>query len=272
MKIVKTVSALLLSSAFVIGCSTDPVTKRSQLKLLPESELQSMGKQQYSQFLNQSKVISASGDRDAEMVRRVGQRLVSAINTYYKQNGWQSRLEGYNWEYNLVRDDQVNAWCMPGGKIVVYTGLLPISQNEAGLAAVIGHEISHALFQHGNERMSQGMLQQGLGSALSIAVSNKPAATQNVFLQAFGIGSTVLGTLPFSRKQESESDRYGLIWMAMAGYNPNEALNLWKRMAAKSDGQKPPEILSSHPSDATRIKNIQGWLPEAMKYYKPGSR
>jgi predicted Zn-dependent protease len=268
MKILKTVSAILVSSALIIGCSRNPITGRNQLSLVPESELQQMGNQQYRQFLNESRVISPSADRDAEMVRRVGQRLVSAITTYHRQEGISDRLKGYNWEYNLVSDKQVNAWCMPGGKIVVYTGLLQVTQNEAALAAVIGHEISHALFQHGNERMSQGMVQQGLGSALSVALTNRPAATQNLFLQAFGIGSTVLGTLPFSRKQESEADRYGLRWMAMAGYNPNEALALWQRMS-QAGGSKPPEILSSHPSDATRIRQIREWLPEAMKYYKP---
>jgi len=272
MKIVQAVTALFVSSALIISCASNPITGRRQLTLLPESQLQNMGEQQYRQFLNQNRVVSPSADRDAEMVRRVGQRLTNAIVSYHRQKGWQDRLQGYDWEYKLVADNQANAWCMPGGKIVVYTGLLPSTQNEAGLAAVIGHEISHALFQHGNERMSQGMVQQGLGSALSVALSNRPAATQNLFLQAYGVGSTVLGTLPFSRKQESESDRYGLIWMAMAGYNPNEAVNLWKRMAAQSRGQKPPEILSSHPSDATRIRNIQGWIPEAMKYYKPNNR
>ncbi|TCJ19214.1 M48 family peptidase [Flaviaesturariibacter flavus] len=268
MKILKTVSAFIIGSAMIIGCSRNPITGRNQLSLVSESELQQMGNQQYRQFLSENKVVSPSADRDAEMVRRVGQRVVNAITTYHRQKGIMDRLEGYKWEYNLVSDNQINAWCMPGGKIVVYTGLLPVTRNEAALAAVMGHEISHALFQHGNERMSQGMVQQGLGSALSLALSNRPAETQNIFLQAYGVGSTVLGTLPFSRKQESEADHYGLIWMAMAGYNPNEAVALWERMA-QVGGSKPPQILSSHPSDETRIRQIREWLPEAMKYYKP---
>ncbi|RYY65447.1 MAG: M48 family peptidase [Chitinophagaceae bacterium] len=271
MKILKTVSALFISAAMIVGCAKNPITGRNQLNLVSESELQDMGNQQYRQFLSTARVVSPSADRDADMVRRVGQRLVNAVVAYHKQNKISDRLDGYKWEYNLVADKQVNAWCMPGGKIVVYTGLLPVTQNEAALAAVIGHEICHALFQHGNERMSQGMVQQGLGTALSVAVSNRPAATQNLFLQAFGIGSTVLGTLPFSRKQESEADHYGLIWMAMAGYNPNEALALWQRMAAQG-GAKQPEFLSDHPADDTRIRQIQQWMPEAMKYYKPVGR
>ncbi|RYY40779.1 MAG: M48 family peptidase [Chitinophagaceae bacterium] len=271
MNIVRTVTAFFISSAIIIGCAKNPITGRSQLSLLPESELQTMGNQQYREFLNTARVVSPSADRDAEMVRRVGQRLVNAVVAYHKQNGISDRLEGYKWEYNLVNDKQVNAWCMPGGKIVVYTGLLPVTRNEAALAAVIGHEICHALFQHGNERMSQGMVQQGLGSALALAVSNKPSATQNLFLQAYGVGSTVLGTLPFSRKQESEADHYGLIWMAMAGYNPNESVALWERMA-QAGGAQQPEILSSHPSDATRIRQIKQWLPEAMKFYKPAGK
>ena len=158
---------------------------------------------------------------------------------------------------------------MPGGKIVVYTGLLPITQNEAALAVVMGHEITHALAQHGSERMSQGLAQQLGGNALSIALANQPAQTQNLFMTAYGIGSNVGVLLPFSRKQESEADRYGLIWMAMAGYNPNEAIPLWERMEAASKGNKPPEFLSTHPSENTRMSNLRKWMPEAMKYYKP---
>jgi predicted Zn-dependent protease len=159
---------------------------------------------------------------------------------------------------------------MPGGKVVVYTGLLPVTQNEAALAVVMGHEIAHAIATHGNERMSQGILQQLGGVALSVAVANKPNETQNLFLQSYGIGSTVLGTLPFSRKQETEADKFGLIFSAMAGYNPNEAIPFWQRMAKASEGaQKPPEFLSTHPSDETRIANMQKFIPEAMKFYKP---
>jgi predicted Zn-dependent protease len=161
---------------------------------------------------------------------------------------------------------------MPGGKIVVYSGLLPVTQNEAALAVVVGHEVSHALFQHGNERMSQGLVQQLGGVALSVAVSSQPAATQNLFLQAYGVGSQVGLLLPFSRKQELESDRYGLRWAAMAGYNPREAIPLWQRMQKMAQGKKPPEFLSTHPAEETRIQQLQKFMPDALKYYKPVNR
>src|SRR6188768_876315 len=195
-------STLIIAASFIVACSTNPLTKKSQLTLLPESELQAMGTQQYQQFLSTSRVISASNNRDAEMVRRVGQRITRAVQEYYAQNGITDKLAGFNWEYNLVDDKAVNAWCMPGGKIVVYTGLLPISQNEAALAVVMGHELSHALLQHGNQRMSQGLLAQAGEVALAVALANKPAATQSLFLGAFGVGSQVGVLLPFSRKHE----------------------------------------------------------------------
>lgn len=268
---VRKILTLFLAGAFAVGCSTNKITGRSQLHLLPESELQSMGAQQYQQFLSENKVVSPSGDRDAEMVRRVGQRLASAVTQYFASKGLQDQLQGYKWEYNLVADNQANAWCMPGGKIVVYTGLLPYTRNEAALAIVLGHEITHAVFQHGNARMSQQMVAQGLGSALSVALSSRPQQTQNIFLQAFGVGST-LGILKFSRNDESEADHYGLIWAALAGYNPQEAIPFWQRMAeAQANSQKPPAFLSDHPSDDQRISDIQKWMPEALKYYKPGT-
>ena len=266
---VRKLTALFVVAAVAVGCATNPVTGRKQLKLVSENELQAMATQQYRQFLSTNRVVNPSADRDAEMVRRVGNRLASAVQTYYRQQGISDQLEGYKWEFNLVNNNDANAWVMPGGKVVVYTGLLPITQNEAALANVLGHEISHAIFQHGNERMSQGLAQQLGGVALSVAVSNQPAAAQNLFLQAYGVGSNVLGVLPFSRKHELEADRYGMIWSAMAGYNPREAINLWKRMAAKSNGSNPPEFLSTHPAEQTRIAQLEKHLPEALKYYKP---
>ena len=264
----KKIFSLLILASFFSGCTENLVTGRKQLSLVSEAELQTMATQEYNSFLNKNKVVSSSTNRDAEMVRRVGNRIAAAIKTYYDGKGQPSVLEGYKWEFNLVDNKEVNAWCMPGGKVVVYTGLLPITQNEAALAIVLGHEITHAVAQHGSERMSQGLLQQLGGAALQIALANKPAETQNLFMTAYGVGSTVGGLLPFSRKEESEADKYGLFFSAMAGYNPQEAIPFWERMAA-AGGAKPPEFLSSHPSDANRIANLKALMPEAMKYYRP---
>lgn len=267
----KKLFASFLLVALFMGCTQNMVTGRKQLSLVSETELQTMAQQQYNAFLSENKVVNASVNKDAEMVRRVGTRIASAIQTYYDGKGLTSVLEGYKWEFNLIDNKEANAWCMPGGKVVVYTGLLPITQNEAALAVVIGHEIAHAVAQHGSQRMSQGLLQQLGGAALQIALANKPAETQNMFMTAYGIGSTVGVMLPFSRKDENEADQYGLYFSAMAGYNPQEAIPLWRRMAA-AGGTKPPEFLSSHPSDETRIANLQRHMPEALKYYKPLKR
>jgi len=177
-------------------------------------------------------------------------------------------LEGYNWGFNLVDKKEEKEWCMPGGKVVVYTGLLAYTRNEAGLAIVMGHEIAHAAAQHGSERMSQALLQQLGGIALQVAIANKPAETQNLFMTAYGIGSTVGGTLPFSRKEETEADKYGLYYAAMSGYNPQEAIPFWERMAA-AGGTKPPEFLSTHPSDVNRMEKIKGYMPKALEFYRP---
>jgi predicted Zn-dependent protease len=266
---VRKITSIFLLSAFALACSKNPITGRNQTKLVSESELQAMATTQYRQFLASNRVVSPSANRDAEMVRRVGQRITRAVTEFFSQHGRASDLDGYKWEYNLVDDKAANAWCMPGGKIVVYTGLLPISQNEAALAAVIGHEVTHAVFQHGNERMSQGLLQQLGGVALAVAVSNQPGQTQDLFMAAYGVGSTVGVLLPFSRKHELEADHYGLIFTAMAGYNPREAIGLWERMEKASNGSHPPEFLSTHPSEGRRIQQLQKYMPEALKYYKP---
>lgn len=258
----------LLMATFFLGCTQNMVTGRKQLSLVSESELQAMAQQEYNSFLSSNKVVNSSVNKDAEMVRRIGTRIASAIQTYYNGKGLTSVLEGYKWEFNLIDNKEANAWCMPGGKVVVYTGLLPITQNEAALAAVIGHEIAHAVAQHGSQRMSQGLLQQLGGAALQVALSSKPAETQNMFMTAYGVGTNLGIMLPFSRKDENEADQYGLYFSAMAGYNPQEAIALWQRMGA-AGGAKPPEFLSSHPSDATRIANLQKHMPQALKYYKP---
>jgi predicted Zn-dependent protease len=200
------------------------------------------------------------------MIDRVGARIANAITRYYTNKGQSAVLEGYKWEFNTVESKEVNAWCMPGGKVVVYTGLLAVTQNETALAIVIGHEIAHAVAKHGSERMSQGLIQQLGGVALEVAVSQKPQQTKDLFMQTYGIGSQVGAMLPWSRQQETEADQYGLIFAAMAGYDPQEAIPFWQRMSAVG-GAKPPEFLSTHPSDATRMKKLQQFMPEAMKYY-----
>jgi predicted Zn-dependent protease len=252
------------------SCYKNPVTGRSSVNLVDEGTMRSLATQQYATFLSQNPPVAATTSRDADMVQRVGSRLASAVQTYLAQKGQSSLISGYQWEFHLVNNNEANAWCMPGGKVVVYSGIMPLVQNEAGLAVVLGHEIGHAIARHGNERMSQQLLVQAGGEALSVAVSSKPQQTQNIFNTVFGV-STQLGTLAYSRRQESEADHMGLIFMALAGYNPNEAVPFWQRMAAHS-GPKPPAFLSTHPADATRIKDIQGWLPEAMKYYRPAGR
>lgn len=261
---------LILAAAFLFftACSRVPITGRNQLNLIPESTIEEMAVSQYRSFLAQNRAVSPSVNRDAEMVRRVGSRIADAVTRFMRQNGYGDRIANYQWEFNLVENKEANAWCMPGGKVVVYTGLLPYTQNEAALAVVLGHEITHAIAQHGNERMSEALLQQAGGIALATFMQNKPDITRNIFLQAYGVGTTVFGTLPHSRRQESEADHLGLIFMAMAGYNPQEAIPFWERMA-RSSGPKPPVFLSDHPSDEQRIADIRRLLPEALKYYRP---
>ena len=253
----------------LVSCQRNAITGRKQLSLVSEAEAQSMALSQYANFLSTNKVLNAGSNKNADMVKRCGNRLVNAITQYYAQKNLSNELSGYKWEINLVEDNNINAWCMPGGKIVVYTGLLPVTQNETALAIVMGHEIAHALAKHGSERMSQGLLQQAGGAALSVALQNKPQATQNLFATAYGVGSNVLGILPFSRQNESEADKYGLMFAALAGYDPREAIPFWQRMGA-GGGQKPPEFLSTHPADERRVADLQAIMPETLsKYYKP---
>jgi predicted Zn-dependent protease len=258
----------VLSVFLLISCAKNKVTGRRQLKLIPETQLQSMSLQQYKSFLKQNKVVPVNDNENSKMVKRVGTKIAYAITKYYQDQGKASVLDGFEWEFNLVEDNQINAWCMPGGKVVVYTGLLPVTQNEAGLAVVMGHEIAHALALHGNERVSQGLLQQFGGVALQVALSDRPAEVQSLFMNAYGVGTTVGAILPFSRKHELEADRFGLKFSAMAGYDPGEGVHLWRRMAEASKGQKPPEILSTHPSDETRIEKMKHYADESRKYFK----
>lgn len=252
----------------IAGCKTNAITGRSQLALVSEEALQQEAVSQYRSFLSEHKVISPSANKDAEMVRRVGRRIANAITEYYKSKGLSHALDGYNWEFSLVQSPEVNAWCMPGGKVVVYTGLLNVTQNEAALAIVLGHEITHAVAHHGQERISQAMLAQGIGVAGDIFTQGDQKAN-NIFNAIYAPTAQIGVLLPNSRQQEYEADHYGLIFAAMAGYNPREAIPFWERMAALKGGQQTPEILSSHPLDSKRIKALKGYIQEALKYYHP---
>lgn len=256
-------SLLLILLTGLSACSKVLITGRRQMKLLPKTTLNGMAYTQYKEFLSTHTLSNNVSDRD--MVTRVGQRIQKAAEAYYKATGKSKLLEGYNWEFNLVQENTVNAWCMPGGKVVVYSGLLPVTQNEDALAVVMGHEIGHALANHGNERMSQMLAAQTGGLALSVALANKPSETQNIFLGAYGVTSQVAVLLPYSRMHESEADEIGLVLMAIAGYNPDEAIPFWERMD-KAGGDRPPAFLSTHPAPKNRAEKLKELLPKARAY------
>lgn len=261
----KKILVVVFSTFLLYSCSTVAISNRHQIKLIPNSTMFATSFQQYDGFLKEHK--KSTNQAQTQMVKRVGTKIQKAVEKYFADKGKSSALKGYNWEFNLVEDPQVNAWCMPGGKVVVYTGILPITKDETGLAVVMGHEIAHAIANHGNERMSQQMVLQAGGMALDEYTKTKPEESKKMWGTVFGLGAQYGAVLPFSRLHESEADHLGLIFMAMAGYDPNQAVEFWTRMS-KSGGQKPPEIMSTHPSDETRIKQIKENLPEAMKYYK----
>lgn len=263
----KTICILLLTSLLFQSCERNAITGRSQLTLVSDAELQTLSLTQYKEFLSANKVVPA-GNRDADMVKRVGRKVADAVKQYYTAKGIPHALDNYNWEFNLVDSKEVNAWCMPGGKVVGYTGLLPVTQNETALAIVMGHEIAHAVLGHGRERMSQQMAAQGLGAIGSSAIG-VDTKTANVFNQVYGLGAEYGALLPNSRKQELEADHFGLIFAASAGYNPQAAVDFWLRMASVGNGQKPPTFLSDHPSDEQRIARIRELMPEALQYYHP---
>lgn len=257
--------AAILMLLIVQACSTVPLTGRKQLNLVPESEMMSMSFSSYSDFLKANKL---STDQAAtEMVTSVGKDIAAAVTKYFADNNLSDRLQGYQWEFHLVEDKTPNAWCMPGGKVVVYSGILPYTQDKNGLAVVLSHEIAHAVARHGNERMSQELVAQFGNVALNEVLKEKPDQTKSIFSAAYGLGAQYGVMLPFSREHELEADKLGLIFMAMAGYDPQTAIPFWERMS-QIGGQKPPEFMSTHPADATRIAKIKAALPEAMKYYK----
>lgn len=260
---IKRISISFLALSFVFSCATNPFTGKNTLALVPNSEILPSAFQQYGQFLTENKVIA--GTSDSKRVELVGTKIKNAAEKWLNANGYNDYLKDYQWEYKLVDSKEVNAWCMPGGKIVVYSGILPITKDEAGLATVLGHEVSHALANHGQQRMSAGLLQQLGAAGVGAAVGTKSEQTQQIAMTAYGAVTQYGGMLPFSRSHESEADKIGLTLMAIAGYKPEQAVVFWERMSANAaaSGQKPPEFASTHPSDATRIANLKSLIPQA---------
>lgn len=258
--------ALAALPIMILACAKVPISGRKQLSLVSENEMMTMSFAQYTQFLQETPPVSDS-DARAKQVAEIGHKLANAAEEYLKKHGAAKRVEGFQWEFKVVDDPTINAWCMPGGKVVVYTGIMELTQTDAGLAVVMGHEISHAIARHGSERMSQTMAVQAAGMSLDVLTSQNPGLTRNIFLQSFGMGSQ-LGMLKYSRTHETEADKMGLVFMAMAGYDPREAPKFWERMS-QVGGEKPPEMVSTHPSDETRINDLNAYMPEALKHYHP---
>lgn len=259
----KQIICCLLLAISMLACKKTAFTGRKQLTLIPNAELNSMSFTEYKSFLQKNPPVTSGKEYD--LVKRVGNDIRIAAETYYKAIGQAEKLKGYQWEFNTVQDKTVNAFCMPGGKMVVYTGILEVTQNEDALAVVLGHEVAHALANHGNERMSQGLIAQGGLIALDVALAQKPKATRDLFMQAAGAGAQVGLLLPFSRKHESEADEIGLYLMAMAGYNPSEAAPFWERMN-KLGGSRPPEFLSTHPDPTKRSQKLKELYAKAIGY------
>ncbi len=265
--------ASLTAMFAVVACQKVPVTGRNQLMLINSKELLPMSFSSYREVLDSSKVLR--GGAQVDMVKRAGQRIKKSVEDYLRANNYSQAIEGFQWEFNVIENKTINAWCMPGGKVVFYTGILPLCQDETGVAVVMGHEISHAIASHGAERMSQGLLAQGALVAgqvgLGAAMSNKPRETQATWMGLYGLAAPAAASvgyiLPNSRNQESEADRLGLTFMAMAGYDPRAAVDFWQRMAQASNGQKPPQWLSTHPADNTRIRDLKKLMPDAVAIY-----
>ena len=263
----KIVVLACLLMVFLAGCTNVAITGRKQLNLVPDSIINSMALSEYSAFLKSPETKLSTDAEKTAMVQRVGARIADAVERYMNENYMNDRIAGYKWEFNLVDSKEKNAWAMPGGKVVVYTGILEIAENDEGLAVVMGHEIAHAIAKHGAERMSQTLLVVAGGVALDQAMKDDSSGRRTAFMTAYGIGTTVGIMLPYSRTHENEADRLGLIFMAMAGYNPEAAVGFWERMAADKEGAQVPEFLSTHPAGETRIQNIKNYLYEAMPYY-----
>lgn len=261
----KKISLLFIVLLLFSACSKVPITGRKQMNLLPSSMMLSMSLTNYEEVLSESKVL-ADHNSKTKNVRNVGKKISDGVTSFMNEIDDKERIKGFKWEYNVIDKDVINAWCMPGGKIAVYTGILPVTKNDGGLATVLAHEIAHAVAKHGNERMSQQLAVALGGVSLEVAMKEKPEKTKNIFKSVYGVGST-LGTLAYSRKHEYEADKMGMVFMAKAGYDPNEGIKFWKRMKAQKDGASVPQFLSTHPTDENRIEAMKEYLPEARKYY-----
>lgn len=259
--------SLIILVAFIFSCSKVPLTGRRQFVAIPSEQVLALSQNSYAQVLKENKL--SNNQNYISSVQRVGANISKAVEKYMRDNKMEDRIKGYSWEYNVIQSKELNAWCMPGGKIAFYEGIMPICQDEAGIAVVMGHEVAHAIADHGNERMSQQLTAQLGGIALSEALSKQKESTQKIAMLAFGAGSTLGVVLPYSRVHENEADELGLYFMAMAGYDPNQAPLFWKRMVeANKGGSSPPEFLSTHPDPKKRIKNLEKLIPKAMKYKK----
>lgn len=262
------IKGIVISSIvfFTAACSTVPLTGRRQASLVSDSEMNNMAATSYKEFLTENSGNVITNTADARKVKDVGNKIAAAVTKYMNDHGLGNQIADFHWEFNLIKSNEVNAWCMPGGKVAVFTGILPVTLNDAGLATVMGHEIAHAIARHSAERYSQQIIASGIGNLAGAAIT-KTASGKATFDQIFGIGAQTGVLLPNSRKQESEADRLGLTFMAMAGYDPSQAIYFWERMASGKTGSN-SEFLSTHPSDATRIADIKKYLPEALTYYK----
>lgn len=266
MKCIQKIAASLIVLLILTSCGSVPLTGRKQMLLVSDSEVLTASLTQYDEYI---KTAPKSTDKTkTATVERVGKRIAAATEEYLRQNGMTSEINNFSWEFNLIKSDEINAFCMPGGKIVVYEGLLPLAASDDELAVVVGHEVAHAVAKHSNERMSQEILAQYGASVVDAALSNKSAATQQIGNTVFGLGAQLGVMLPYSRKHELEADYMGLVFMTMAGYNPNKAVSFWQKMSAASGGGNASDFMSTHPNDNKRIAQIQQYLPEMEKYKK----
>jgi predicted Zn-dependent protease len=269
----KTLSLFLITGLVIIACQRVPLTGRKQLIMVTSAEILPLSANQYSETLSKSQVVRSG--RDYQMIVRVGNRLRVAVENYLNSNNYGARIRGYQWEFNLIQSDVPNAWCMAGGKVAFYTGILPYTQNEMGVATVMGHEIAHAIAAHNEERMSESLLANGLMQSGALLINDlsppKKREANMLLLQAAGVAYQYGRALPHSRAQESEADRLGLIFMALAGYDPHEAPVFWERFSRAGSGQKSPEFLSTHPSGERRIRDLRAQMPQAMAYYRPST-